>query len=129
MVEMTKRNQQKQELISSGFSAQYVDEWPPKTRLYRHKPSYNSACEITDEIGTSMGNVPGSPDYVLAKRKIGLFPWPPSNECECRWCTERASEELSSDTCSQCDFQAKGETPQAIASSLRMHMQHRHKEE
>jgi len=129
MVEMTKRNQQKQELISSGFSAQYVDEWPPKTRLYRHKPSYNSAGEITDEIGTSMGNVPGSPDYVLAKRKIGLFPWPPSNECECRWCTERASEELSSDTCSQCDFQAKGETPQAIASSLRMHVQHRHKEE
>lgn len=129
MVEMTKRNQQKQELISSGFSAQYVDEWPPKTRLYRHTPSYNVAGEITDEVGTSMGNVPGSPDYVLAKRKIGLFPWPPSNECECRWCTERASEELSSDTCSQCDFQAKGETPQAIASSLRMHVQHRHKEE
>ena len=81
MVGMTKRNQQKQQLVSAGFSLDYVDGWPP------------------------------------------------SNECECQWCTERASEKLSSDTCGQCDFQAKGETPQAIASSLRMHMQHRHKEE
>ena len=129
MVGMTKRNQQKQQLVSAGFSLDYVDGWPPKTTLYRHKPSYDSEGNVSDEVGTYMSGVPGSPDYVLRKSRIGLFPWPPSNECECQWCTERASEKLSSDTCGQCDFQAKGETPQAIASSLRMHMQHRHKEE
>ena len=39
MVGMTNRNQQKQQLVSAGFSLDYVDGWPPKTTLYRHKPS------------------------------------------------------------------------------------------
>jgi hypothetical protein len=125
MVGMTERNKQKVELASLGYSMDYVDGWQPKTRLYRHKPSYNVEGALTDEVGTYVENVPGSPDYVLRKSRIGLFTWPPSEECECQWCTERTTKTLSNN-CDHCDFQPKGETPAAIASSLRMHIQHRH---
>jgi len=88
MAGITERNRQKNELASIGFSLKYIDEWQPKTILYRHKPSYNIEGEITEDVGTTVRGVPGSPDYVLRKAKIGLFPWPPSDTCTCRWCSE-----------------------------------------
>ena len=87
MAGITERNQQKNELANAGFTLRYIDEWQPKTTLYRHKPSYNIEGEITEDVGTTVRGVPGSPDYVLRKAKIGLFPWPPSESCACRWCT------------------------------------------
>jgi hypothetical protein len=78
-------------------------EWPPKTTLYRHKPGYNIDGEIVFEVGTTVVNVPGNPDYVLPKSRIGLFPWPPSSTCKCRWCAEvkpvkaKATEETKGD--------------------------------
>ncbi len=126
MAGITERNRQKLELVNNGFSMSYIDDWQPKTTLYRHKPSYSVGGKVVDQdIGTTVTGVPGNPDYVLRKSKIGLFPWPPSDECECQWCIERGSEELS-ESCDHCDFVPKGGTPAAIASSLRMHMQHRH---
>ena len=86
MAGITERNQQKIELANNGFTLRYIDEWQPKTTLYRHKPSYNVDGEITEDVGTTVKGVPGSPDYVLRKSKIGLFPWPPSEGCTCRWC-------------------------------------------
>ena len=83
------RNQQKVELAQLGYSLKYIDDWPPKTTLYRHKPSYSIDGGIAEDIGTSTPNVPGSPDYVLSKARIGLFPWLPSATCECKWCKER----------------------------------------
>ena len=88
MAGITERNQQKNELANAGFTLRYIDEWQPKTTLYRHKPSYNIEGEITEDVGTTVRGVPGSPDYVLRKAKIGLFPWPPSESCTCRWCSE-----------------------------------------
>jgi hypothetical protein len=85
---ITERNQMKTELVNLGYSLRYIDEWQPKTTLYRHKASYNDEGKITDAIGTSVPNVPGNPDYVLRKSKIGLFRWPPGENCECRWCAE-----------------------------------------
>ena len=88
MTGITERNQQKLELANAGYSLKYIDEWQPKTTLYRHKPSYNAEGDIVAEIGTTVDNVPGNPDYVLRKAKIGLFQWPPSDGCVCPWCQE-----------------------------------------
>jgi len=122
---ITERNKIKVELVNLGYSMKYIDDWQPKTTLYRHKKSYNNEGDVTDDIGTSVSNVPGNPDYVLRKARIGLFPWKPSDECECRWCIKRTAEKLPN-SCDHCDFVPRGETPAAVASSLRMHMQHRH---
>jgi hypothetical protein len=95
MVGITERNQQKNELASIGFSMKYIDEWQPKTTLYLHKPSYNVSGEIAANVGTAVPNVPGNPDYVLRKAKIGLFPWVPGGSCTCRWCAEGKPEPSS----------------------------------
>ena len=79
----------KNELIGLGYSMGYVNEWQPKTTLYRHKPAYNNEGELTDDVGTSVTNVPGEPSYVLRKSKIGLFVFPPSESCVCKWCSAR----------------------------------------
>ena len=89
MAGITERNQMKKELAGMGYSLRYIDEWQPKARLYRHKTFYNVDGVIADAVGTYMDNVPGNPDYVLKKSKIGLFPWPPSEACTCKWCVER----------------------------------------
>lgn len=95
MAGITERNQQKLELVNSGFSMRYIDEWQPKTTLYRHRASYSLTGVIDQEVGTTVKGVPGNPDYVLRKSKIGLFPWIPSDKCECRWCiaTDWSTEE------------------------------------
>jgi len=89
---MTERNKLKNELSGMGFSLRYIDEWTPKTRLYRHKPSYYVNGGISGEIGSYIDNVPGNPDYVARKAKIGLFPWAPSDTCSCQWCRELKKE-------------------------------------
>jgi hypothetical protein len=87
MVGITERNQQKLELANAGFSLKYIDEWIPKTTLYRHRASYNAEGSVSEDIGTMVRGVPGSPDYVLRKAKIGLFPWTPGESCKCQWCS------------------------------------------
>jgi len=88
MAGITERNKQRNELAGIGYSLRYIDEWQPKTTLYRHKPSYYVNGEMDSDVGTAVKGVPGSPDYVLRKAKIGLFPWPPSDTCTCKWCKE-----------------------------------------
>ena len=100
MAGITERNRQKNELASAGFTLRYIDEWQPKTTLYRHKPSYNVDGEITEDVGTTVKGVPGSPDYVLRKAKIGLFPWPPGENCTCQWCAERKIVDAAADSTS-----------------------------
>ena len=51
MAGITERNQQKNELANAGFSLRYIDEWQPKTTLYRHRPSSNIEGEITEDVG------------------------------------------------------------------------------
>ena len=89
---ITERNKMKTALVNVGYSMKYIDDWQPKTTLYRHKEACNVDGDVTDAVGTSVLNVPGSPDYVLRKAKIGLFPWMPGDSCECKWC---AADEVS----------------------------------
>ena len=139
MVGITERNQQKQELVDAGFSLRYIDEWIPKTTLHRHKPSYYVTGEVAEDVGSTVKGVPGNPDYVLRKAKIGLFPWPPGESCECQWCaetsTERSEEPVVSNIveikdskaqaakvdCPVCDYVAEGASLAGARSRLRAH--------
>ena len=94
MAGITERNKQKNELTSIGFSMRYIDEWQPKTTLYRHTPSYTVSGEMDSDVGTAVKGVPGSPDYVLRKARMGLFPWLPGESCTCKWCAERNTTRL-----------------------------------
>ena len=88
---MTSRNELRDELVGAGYSVKYLDDWQPKTTLYRHEPLYNTEGNIIFDVGSTVSGVPGNPQYVLRKARIGLFNQPPSDACECRWCRERAA--------------------------------------
>lgn len=122
MVGITERNQQKLELTNAGFTLRYIDEWQPKTTLYRHKASYTLGGNISEGIGSAVKGVPGNPDYVLRKSKIGLFPWEPSDECECQWCKGSVQNK-----CDLCDFIASASTKAASKTSLTYHKRKAHK--
>ena len=139
MVGITERNQQKLELANAGFSLRYVDEWIPKTTLHRHKPSYYVTGEVAEDVGSTIKGVPGNPDYVLRKAKIGLFPWAPGESCECQWCAEAATgrsvERVVSEvveiqdarsrptsvSCPVCDYVSEGASLAGARSKLRAH--------
>ena len=132
---ITERNKMKQELSGLGYSMSYIDDWQPKTRLYRHRPAYNVDGEISDAVGTYVENVPGSPDYVLKKARIGLFQWKPSSSCECKWCIDSYVEpipepEVNSDmatkTCELCGFTAEAANLAGASSKLTFHKRKSH---
>ena len=123
------------ELVNSGFSMRYIDEWQPKTTLYRHKASMNIQGEVVRDIGTTVTGVPGNPDYVLRKSKIGLFPWKPSESCECRWCKDsyvepvpepEVNSEMVTKTCEECGFIAEAANLAGASSKLTFHKRKSH---
>ena len=135
MAGITERNQQKMELVNSGFSLRYIDEWQPKTTLYRHKPSLNLEGEVVMDIGTPLMGVPGNPDYVLRKARIGMFPWKPGVSCDCQLCREAYVEpvpepEVNSDmvtkTCEECGFIAEAANLAGASSKLTFHKRKSH---
>ncbi len=137
MAGITERNQQKIELANSGFSMRYIDEWQPKTTLYRHKPSLSVGGAVNEEVGTSVIGVPGNPDYVLRKAKIGLFPWKPGVSCDCKWCKESYKEpepepepevnsEMATKTCELCGFTAEAANLAGASSKLTFHKRKSH---
>jgi len=83
------RTDLRQELVGRGYSWEYVDEWPSKTTLYRHREIKNPNGEIVSPAGTAVLNLPGNPEYVNRKARQGLLSWPPSKACTCRWCVAR----------------------------------------
>ena len=90
MVIYKDRNSTRQELVSAGYAWEYMDSWQPKTTLYRHADGLNVQGEVVHPYGSTIEGVPGNPDYVLRKARIGFFPYPPNEHCNCKWCTERA---------------------------------------
>ena len=135
MVGITDRNKQKVELANIGYSLKYIDDWQPKVTLYRHKPSYSVSGKISEDVGTEVNGIPGNPDYVLRKSKIGLFQWPPSDTWDCQWCTARVIEKAKIENevpqenrgdLQACGFDANGKDHAAKLSSLRMHMRNSH---
>ena len=135
MAGITERNQQKMELVNSGFSMRYIDEWQAKTILYRHKASLNVQGEVVRVIGTTLTGVPGNPDYVLRKAKIGLFPWKPGVSCDCKWCKDsyvepapepEVNSEMVTKTCEECGFIAEAANLAGASSKLTFHKRKSH---
>jgi hypothetical protein len=133
MAGITERNQQKIELANTGFSMKYIDEWQPKTVLYRHKASLNVQGEVVRDVGTTVEGVPGNPDYVLRKSKIGLFPWKPNETCECKWCSEAdweaSKEELAVGFCDICGLKAEAKNSAGVSSKITFHKRAKHNED
>ena len=135
MAGITERNQQKMELVNTGFSMRYIDEWQAKTVLYRHKASLNVQGEVVRDIGTTLTGVPGNPDYVLRKAKIGLFPWKPGVSCDCKWCKDsyvepapepEVNSEMVTKTCEECGFIAEAANLAGASSKLTFHKRKSH---
>ena len=135
MAGITERNQQKVELANNGFSMRYIDEWQPKTTLYRHKPSLNVQGVVVMDTGTPVTGVPGNPDYVLRKAKIGLFPWKPGVSCDCKWCKDsyvepvpepEVNSEMVTKTCEECGFIAEAANLAGASSKLTFHKRKSH---
>jgi hypothetical protein len=135
MAGITERNQQKMELVNSGFSMRYIDEWQAKTILYRHKASLNVQGEVVRDVGTTLTGVPGNPDYVLRKAKIGLFPWKPGVSCDCKWCKDsyvepepepEVNSEMVTKTCEECGFIAEAANLAGASSKLTFHKRKSH---
>ena len=94
MVMTTKeRTDLRQELVSQGYSWNYIDEWQPKVMLYRHRAQKNPSGDVVSPVGTKLENLPGNPDYVNKKARAGLFPWPPGSSCTCKWCVRLVAEQ------------------------------------
>lgn len=83
-----KRLEIRTELAAQGFAWSYVDSWPPKTSLYVHKPMLNPEGAVVNDRGVLLPNMPGHPDFVARKSRIGLLPWPPGETCKCKACRE-----------------------------------------
>ena len=83
------RTDLREELTGQGYSWNYIDEWPSKTTLYRHREIKNPGGEVVSLAGAALPNLPGHPDYVNRKARQGLLPWPPGESCNCMWCVER----------------------------------------
>ena len=86
------RTEIRKELDGVGYKWDYVDSWPAKTKLYRHRAQKNPSGKIVKDVGTSVSGVPGQPSYIRDKARQGLLAWPPSESCECRWCLESRTE-------------------------------------
>ena len=132
MVNLNDRQRMRQELVAQGFSWEYVDEWQPKTTLYRHAPGLDIEGNEVFPIGSDIKGVPGSPDYVLRKARLGMFPHPPSESCECRWCKARVVDvDISATTdteppqesviCQDCGEEVFALTKAGALSRLRVH--------
>ena len=88
-ISTSERTALREELVSQGYSWNYIDEWQPKITLYRHRELKNPNGEIVGESGTKLEGLPGNPDYVNRKARQGLLQWPPGDACTCRWCAKR----------------------------------------
>ena len=137
MVTTKERTEIRAELVSQGYSWEYIDGWQPKITLYRHREIKNGE-EVVSPVGTKVENLPGNPDYVLRKSRLGLLPYPPSDPCECRWCEVRAvkietevkedKEESVSEyiSCQECDEEISASTKAGALSRLRAHVKSQH---
>jgi len=136
MVMTTKeRTELRNELVSQGYAWEYVDEWQPKTTLYLHRARTNPEGDVVKPVGTKVTGVPGNPDYVARKARIGMLPYPPSDTCECKWCVvssvdkekvvdsdEKVDEMPESATCSECGKVERALTSQAAQMKIRVHL-------
>ena len=132
MVTTRERTELRNELVGQGYSWEYIDGWQPKITLYRHREIKNGEL-VVSPVGTAVENLPGNPDYVLRKSRLGLLPYPPSDTCTCRWCSaKRVNVEVTEEPkieepqeavdCQECGEPVYAVTKAGALSRLRVHM-------
>ena len=137
MVNLSDRQRMRSDLVAAGYSWEYIDEWQPKTTLYRHAPGLNINGNEVIPVGSPIKGVPGSPEYVLKKAGIGMFPFLPGDTCECKWCKARSinfkeihaeihaepkkAEPQESVICQECGEEVFAITKAGALSRLRVH--------
>ena len=84
-----RRKEVQAELVSQGYAIDYLQTWPSKVDLYRHKSGLNTDGTECFPIGAKVPNQPGHPDHAARKSRLGMLPWPPGPACKCRACRER----------------------------------------
>ena len=133
MVNLSDRQRMRSELVAVRYSWEYIDEWQPKTTLYRPTPGLDINGNEVFPVGSAIKGVPGSPDYVLRKSRIGMFPFLPGDTCECRWCSAnrvnvevteepKIEEPQESVDCQECGEPVYAVTKAGALSRLRVHM-------
>ena len=134
MVTTKERTELRDVLVGQGYSWEYIDEWQPKITLYRHAPTMTESGQVVSPIGTMVENLPGNPDYVSRKAKLGMLPYPMGEGCECKWCAVRSThaepitetgEEFTSEEsvpCQECGEEVSALTKAGALSRLRVHM-------
>ena len=134
MVTTTDRQRIRAELVALGYAWEYIDEWQPKATLYRHAPGLDIEGNVAFPVGTPLKGVPGNPDYVLKKARLGMFQYLPGETCECRWCSVRNAHaepiaeegkvdiEVESVVCQECGDPVTTLTKAGALSRLRVHM-------
>ena len=134
MVNLSDRQRMRSDLVAAGYSWEYIDEWQPKTTLYRHAPTMSEDGQVISPVGTKVENLPGNPDYVSRKAKLGMLPYPPGEGCECKWCAVHSThaepvtetgEELTPEesvACQECGEEVSAFTKAGTLSRLRVHM-------
>ena len=157
-MDAVKRREVQAELTSQGYSISYLNSWPAKVDLYRHKPGLSTEGVVCFPVGTLILNQPGNPDHAARKSRLGWLPWPPTPQCKCRACRERTvadwaalnSEEGGaavveaeqivgsasttasapfSQKCELCDFVAKSTARLGMLQRLKGHVNHEHAKE
>jgi|TARA_R100000306_G_C4243816_1_gene77036 hypothetical protein len=122
------RTELRDELVGQGYSWEYVDEWQPKVTLYRHRDLLNPNGDVVSFAGTAVNGLPGNPDYVNRKARLGMRMKEPGRDCECPDCVERFPRSVDNGPdprvavdCTDCTFVARAETKTGALAKLRAH--------
>ena len=142
---ITERNKANAELAGLGYSIKALEKelWQPKVTLYRHTPAYNNSGQMSDDIGTTIKNLPSEPSYIARCARLGQFTFPPSESCICPWCKERkeqgvdVTEEdgatsvvspLHSKTCEDCGAILQAASSGGLSTKFKYHKERLHSE-
>ena len=128
------RTELREELVGQGYSWEYIDEWQPKITLYRHAAKMSTNGDMISPAGTAVKGLPGNPDYVARKAKLGMLPYLPNDTCVCRWCAdgkpksqaatvteEEDDSQLVKLKCSKCSYFTTSSSKAGALSALRAH--------
>jgi len=132
LVGINQRQQLRKELVEQGFTWEFIDEPNPKIKMYRHAPGMNVDGVVVFPAGSVWpGKTTTDPRYILSKARIGVFPFPPSEHHECKWCAasypktpvEEIKEELIQETmsCQECAHEVSALTKAGAVSKMRVH--------
>jgi len=93
MVDYRKRKELAKELNAAGYKADMLDSWQPKVKMFYHEDKWNyDGNKIVNAKGSILKNQPGNPEHVMNLAKRGIYTYPPSDTCVCKFCNIESNE-------------------------------------